>query len=193
MVTGIYEIRFHGRGGQGAKTAAVVLAKAALEDGEYVQAFPEYGPERQGAPLKVYFRASDSPILIHSAIVNPDVVAVIEPSLTKLVPVLDGIKENGIVIINTPEDPATIRKQLNFHTGKVVTLDATKIAFETIGLNIPNGAVLGALIKVTNIVKMECLKHEVVDSLGAKKKDQSIIDKNMIALDRGFNECKIDG
>ncbi len=186
----LLEIRWHGRGGQGAKTAAQFLAEAALELGKYIQAFPEYGPERSGAPIRTYTRISDRPITIHSPVAKPEIVAVIDPTLLETVDVTEGLDDDGILIVNTPEDPKTIREKVKFKKGKVVVCDATKIALETLGLPIPNTPMLGALLKVKSVVPIEVLEKEVRKKF-LKKIGEEKTEANIKAIRRAFKEAKI--
>ncbi|OGS19988.1 MAG: pyruvate synthase [Elusimicrobia bacterium RIFOXYA2_FULL_39_19] len=165
----ITEIRFHGRGGQGAKTAADLLAQTALEAGKHIQSFPEYGPERAGAPMRSYVRISDEVIDLHCGVSNPDIVAVIDPTLLSInPPVTEGVGKEGILLVNTNEKPEDIRKKLNFKDGTVYTVDATKIAYEETGLPLPNTAMLGAIIKATGIITIDHLKDQLTKKLGKK-------------------------
>ncbi len=186
------EIRWHGRGGQGAKTAALLLADAALGSGKYVQAFPEYGPERMGAPVASFDRISSKPILLHSAVTNPDVVLVLDPTLIESVDITEGVLDDGIVIINTEKSPADIRKELNI-TGKikVYTVDASKISKETIGRDIPNTPLLGALLKVTGMLDFKETIEDTRKKLEKKFKSKpEVIDGNIKAIERAYNEVK---
>ena len=146
MSKDIFEIRFHGRGGQGAKTAAALLAEAAIEAGKYVQSFPEYGAERQGAPVKAYTRISDKPIYLHSGVTNPNVVVVFDQTLLKSIPVTEGLDDKGLLIINTNQKIDEIKKIVNFK-GKIIIIDAVKIALEELGRAVTNTAMLGAVEK----------------------------------------------
>lgn len=185
----ITEIRWHGRGGQGAKTAAQFLAEAALDSGKFIQAFPEYGPERAGAPIRSYTRISDNRINIHSSVTNPDAVVVIDPTL--LTPqVLEGIPDNGILVVNSPGSPAEIRKKLGFESGKVATVDATKIALETVKIPMPNTPMLGALVKVMPIVTLGSVEEKIRGKF-LKKIGQEKTEANIEAIDRAYNEVKI--
>ncbi len=156
----ITEIRWHGRGGQGAKTAAQFLAEAALNSGKFIQAFPEYGPERAGAPIRAYTRISDTAITVHSSVTNPEAVVVIDPTLLNQ-QVLDGLPADGILVVNSHETPSEIRKKLAYDRGKVATVDATKIALETVKLPMPNTPMLGALIKIMPVVSMDALQEKI--------------------------------
>ncbi|NWF76720.1 MAG: 2-oxoacid:acceptor oxidoreductase family protein [Nitrospirae bacterium] len=186
----IIEIRWHGRGGQGTVTAAKVLADACLSGGRYVQAFPEYGPERAGAPLRAYNRISSKEIRMHCPVLNPKVISVVDSTLLDSINVTEGAKEDAIFIVNTSKDPTEIKQKLNVKTNqKVFTVDATKIAIECFGRPLPNAAMLGAIIKVTGIVTLEHLLEDVQKSFG-KKFSQKIIDGNLEATKRGYEEVK---
>lgn len=187
----IFEIRWHGRGGQGAKTAALLFGDAAVSTGKYVQAFPEYGPERMGAPVASFNRISSKPIRIHSGIENPDVVVVLDMSLIGQVDVLKGLDEKeGILIVNTHLSPSEIKKQLNF-SGKVYTVDASKISLETIGRDIPNTPMMGALVKVTGIISLEELLKDARKKLEVKFRNRpEVIEGNLKAIERAYNEVK---
>lgn len=182
------EIRIHARAGQGAKSAAQFIAEAAMEKGKFVQAFPEYGAERMGAPMKSYVRISDSRIRDYSPVLNPDVVMVIDPYFIEQIDVAEGMKENGILIVNTNKNPAEIKNLTEFK-GKIFTLDATKIAFEAIKANKPNTPLLGALVKATNIVKLEEINKKIKDYF-LKKLGEEKTNANINAVVRGFNEAK---
>lgn len=181
------EVRFHGRGGQGAKTAADLLATTALETGKFIQAFPEYGPERAGAPMKSFTRISDKPIDLHCGITNPDIVVVIDPTLLDAVDVTEGLDEKGILMVNTPEKPETIRKKTKFSKGKVLTVDATKISLDTIKAPLPNTPMLGALIKATGIVSLDNLKESVKKKF-LKKIGEEKVKGNLDSIDRAYKE-----
>ena len=146
------EIRWHGRGGQGAKTASLLLADAAFNTGKYIQGFPEYGPERMGAPITAYNRISDTPIRIHSNIYEPDYVVVVDDSLIGAVDVTSGLKDNGAIVINTNENIDSLRKKLNGFSGKIYTIDASKISLECLKANFPNTAMLAAVVNITKIM-----------------------------------------
>lgn len=184
------EIRWHGRGGQGTVTAAKVLADACLSGGRYVQAFPEYGPERAGAPLRAYNRISSKEIRMHCPVLKPQVVNVVDATLLDGSNVTEGATEDAIFIINTSKDPKEIRSKLNAKSGqRVFTVDATKIAIECIGRGLPNSPMLGALCRVTNLVSLEHLLKEIKKSFG-KKFSQKIIDGNLEATRRGYEEVR---
>lgn len=186
----LVEIRWHGRGGQGTVTAAKVLADACLSGGRHVQAFPEYGPERAGAPLRAYNRISERPLRMHCPVVNPKVVAVVDASLLDAIDVADGTTDDAIFVINTSKDPKEIRAKLKAKPSqKVFTVDATKIAIDTIGRPLPNSAMLGAVNRATGIVDMNVLLEDIKGSFG-KKFAQKIIDANLLAARRGFEEVR---
>lgn len=183
----ITEIRFHGRGGQGAKTAADLLAMTALETGKFIQSFPEYGPERAGAPMKSFTRISDSPINLHCGVTEPDIVVVIDPTLVEMADITEGIKENGMILINTSEKPVDVRKKINWGKGRVLTVDATKIALETLKLPLPNTPMLGALIKATEIVKLEQMEDSIKKKF-LKKIGEEKVKGNLESIRRAYNE-----
>ncbi len=184
------EIRWHGRGGQGTVTAAKVLADACLSGGRYVQAFPEYGPERSGAPLRAYNRISPKELRLHCPVLHPKVIAIADATLLDGVNVTEGAKEDSIFIVNTSKEPAEIREKLKLlPTQKVYTVDATKIAIECFGKALPNSPMLGAVCRVTGIVGLDALLEDVRKSFG-KKFSQKIIDGNLEATRRGYEEVK---
>ncbi len=184
------EIRWHGRGGQGAVTAAKVLADACMSGGRHVQAFPEYGPERAGAPIRAYNRISQTPLRMHCPVVHPKVVAVVDASLLDAIDVADGATDDAVFLVNTTKDPKTVRAKLKAKPSqKVFTVDASKIAIETIGRPLPNSTMLGALNKATAIVDMNVLLDDIKGSFG-KKFAQKIIDANITAAKRGFEEVQ---
>ncbi|MDD5437351.1 MAG: 2-oxoacid:acceptor oxidoreductase family protein [Candidatus Omnitrophica bacterium] len=186
------EIRWHGRGGQGAKTAALLFADAALAQGLYIQAFPEYGPERMGAPVTAFNRISSKPILLHSGVLNPSIVAVLDPTLIETVDVTDGIPDSGVLLINSEKSPVDIKKIFNI-TGpvKVFTVDASTISKETIGREIPNTPMLGALIKATGILDFKSMIEDMRKKLEKKFKTKpEVIEGNLKAIERAYNEVK---
>jgi len=188
----IIEIRWHGRGGQGTVTAAKVLADACLSGGRHVQAFPEYGPERSGAPLRAYNRVSAKPLRMHCPVLNPQVVSVVDASLLDSIDVSEGATDDAFFIINTSKYPGEIREKLHPKSGqRVFTVDATKIALECIGRALPNASMLGAICKVTGIVSLERMLEDVRKSFG-KKFPQRIIDGNIEATKRGYEELKAE-
>jgi pyruvate ferredoxin oxidoreductase gamma subunit len=185
------EIRWHGRGGQGAKTAALLFADAALGEGLYIQAFPEYGPERMGAPVQSFDRLSDEPITIHCGVTNPSVVVVLDSTLIGKVDVTLGLPEDGVIIINTSETPKDIKAKLKLNKGKVYTVDASAISRETIGKEIPNTPMLGALAKVTNLINFERMVEDNRRKLTAKFKNRpEIVEGNIKSIQRAYQEVK---
>ncbi|GBD95359.1 MAG TPA: pyruvate synthase [Nitrospirae bacterium] len=184
------EIRWHGRGGQGTVTAAKVLADACLSGGRYVQAFPEYGPERAGAPLRAYNRISDHVIRMYCPVLHPHVISIADATLLDGVNVTDGAQDDTIFLVNTSKDPKEIREKLNAKPGqKVFTVDASKIARDCIGRPLPNASMLGAISKATGIIDMDTLLANVKKSFG-KKFARKIIDGNLDATKRGYEEVK---
>ena len=187
----LIEIRWHGRGGQGAKTASLLLADAAFNTGKYIQGFPEYGPERMGAPITAYNRISAKPITIHSNIYEPDYVVVVDDTLLTSVPVTDGLKEDGAIVINTTKTPEELRKLLKGYNGNVYTIDAKKVSLETLGKYFPNTPMLAAIVKVTGIMTDEELLEDMKKSFKHKfAKKLEVIDGNMKALEMALKEVK---
>lgn len=184
------EVCWHGRGGQGAKTAAQFLAEAALDNGKYIQAFPEYGPERAGAPIKAYTRIDDAPITVHCNVTNPQAVVVIDSTLIEAVDVTEGLGDNGVLLVNSAQEPKVIREKLGFNKGKVATVDATKISLETLGVPMPNTPMLGALVKVTPLVTIDALvdkiRHKFIRKIGEEKTNA-----NIEGIRRAYEETKI--
>jgi len=186
----IVEIRWHGRGGQGTVTAAKVLADACLSGGRHVQAFPEYGPERAGAPLRAYNRVSSKELRMHCPVLKPQVVSVVDATLLDSINVAEGATEKALFVINTSKASNEIRAKLGAGSGqKVFTVDASKIAMECIGRALPNAPMLGALCKVTGLITLDHLLEDVRKSFG-KKFSQKIIDGNLEAARRGYEEVK---
>jgi len=183
------EVRWHGRGGQGAKTAGYILAVAAAEQGWQVQAFPEYGAERRGAPMRSYVRISDGPIRLRSGITNPEIVVVLDPSLLESENPAEGIAEGGIIIVNTSDSPAEIRERLGNPSAQVWTVDATRISQETIGRNMPNTPMLGALAKVSDVLDLEGARQAIRKQLGGKLSEK-IIQANFEAVQRAYDEVQ---
>lgn len=186
-----FDICWHGRGGQGAVTAAKILAEAALGAGKFIQAFPEFGPERAGAPVRSFTRISDAPIVSHSPVTNPDIVVVLDPTLIGVVDVTEGLSEQGIVLVNTPRPASEVRAALKLNGRKVFTADATKIALEKIGRNIPNTPMIGALLKVTGVLKQEDLIGDFRAKY-AKKFKPEVLAGNIAAIEAAFNEVKAE-
>ena len=189
------EIRWHGRGGQGAKTASLLLADAAFNTGKYIQGFPEYGPERMGAPITAYNRISSNPITIHTNIYEPDYVVVVDDTLLKSVDVTSGLKTDGALVINTTKSADDLKKDLKSYTGEVYTIDARKISEEALGKYFPNTPMLAAIVKVSKIMSDEEFLNDMQDSFKHKfAKKPEVIDGNMKALEmalKGVKECQL--
>lgn len=186
MKNGI-EIRWHGRGGQGAKTAALLLADVAFKTGKHVQGFPEYGPERMGAPITAYNRISSDVIRVHSNIYDPDFVAVVDETLLHTVDVTAGLKKEGAIIVNTAKSKEEIIPQLNGYEGRVVTIDARTISEEALGKYFPNSPMLAAVVATTGVMPKETFLHEMRASYKHKfAKKPEVIDGNMKALEMAF-------
>ena len=186
MKNGI-EIRWHGRGGQGAKTAALLLADVAFKTGKHVQGFPEYGPERMGAPITAYNRISSDVIRVHSNIYDPDFVAVVDETLLHTVDVTAGLKKEGAIIVNTAKSKEEIMPQLNGYEGRVVTIDARTISEEALGKYFPNSPMLAAVVATTGVMPKETFVHEMRASYKHKfAKKPEVIDGNMKALEMAF-------
>jgi pyruvate ferredoxin oxidoreductase gamma subunit len=185
------EIRWHGRGGQGAKTASLLLAEAAFSTGKYIQGFPEYGPERMGAPITAYNRISDNKIRIHSNIYEPDYVVVVDESLIKDVDVAAGLKKDGAILVNTQKEPAEIKKQLKGFEGKVYTVDAMTISIDALGKYFPNTPMLGAIVKVSGVMTEEEFIASMEESFKHKFASKpEVIEGNMKAIKRALQEVK---
>ena len=185
------EIRWHGRGGQGAKTASLLLADAAFNTGKYIQGFPEYGPERMGAPITAYNRISEKPITIHSNIYEPDYVVVVDDTLLESVDVTSGLKETGAIVINTTKSSEYLKKSLKGYSGEIYTIDARKISEEALGRYFPNTPMLAAIVKVSKIMTDEELLEDMKGSFKHKfAKKPEVIDGNMKALEMALKEVK---
>lgn len=187
----LIEIRWHGRGGQGAVTAAKILAQAALAEGRHIQAFPEYGAERRGAPVRSFTRISADPITIHSPIHHPQAVAVLDPTLLDAVDVTEGLPEDGVLVVNTLDEPADVRKKLNLTGGQIFTVDATQISIDCLGKPIPNTPMIGAIMKATGILPLE----GVINGFRSKFSDKlrsEMIDGNVKAIERAYEEVKAE-
>ncbi|MBR4110673.1 MAG: 2-oxoacid:acceptor oxidoreductase family protein [Clostridia bacterium] len=190
-MSNLVEIRWHGRGGQGAKTASLLLADAAFNTGKFIQGFPEYGPERMGAPITAYNRISDEKITVHSNIYEPDYVVVVDDSLLECVDVTAGLKETGAIVINTTKTPDEVRPLLKGYKGRVCTIDAKKVSEETLGKYFPNTPMLAAIVKVSGIMDEQVFLDDMVESFKHKfAKKPEVIDGNMAALRMALNEIK---
>ena len=185
----LIEIRWHGRGGQGAKTASLLLADAAFNTGKYIQGFPEYGPERMGAPITAYNRISDTPITVHSNIYEPDYVVVVDDTLLESVNVTAGLKSTGAIVINTTKSSDYLKSVLKGYEGKIYTIDARKVSMECLGKYFPNTPMLAAIVKVTGIMSDEAFIKDMEGSFKHKfAKKPEVIDGNMNAIKMALNE-----
>ena len=188
---GLIEIRWHGRGGQGAKTASLLLADAAFNTGKFIQGFPEYGPERMGAPITAYNRISTNPITIHSNIYEPDYVVVVDDTLLESVDVTAGLKKDGAIVINTTKGADEIRPLLKGYEGEVYKIDARKISIEALGKYFPNTPMLAAIVKVSKIMTDEEFLNDMQGSFKHKfAKKPEVIEGNMKALELALKEVE---
>ena len=188
---GLIEIRWHGRGGQGAKTASLLLADAAFNTGKYIQGFPEYGPERMGAPITAYNRISDKPITIHSNIYEPDYVVVVDDTLLEIVAVTAGLKKTGAIVINTTKSAEEVKKLLKGYEGEIYKIDAKKISEEALGRYFPNTPMLAAIVKVSKVMSDEELLNDMKGSFKHKfAKKPEVIEGNMKALEMALNSVE---
>lgn len=187
----LVEIRWHGRGGQGAKTAALLLADVAFKTGSYVQGFPEYGPERMGAPITAYNRISNKEIRVHSNIYEPDFVVVVDEGLLDVVNVTEGLKDTGGIVVNTSKTPDEIKSKLTGYTGKVYTIDARKVSVACLGRYFPNTPMLAAIVKVSGVMAKDTFFAEMLNSFNHKFASKpEVIEGNMNALKMAFEEVK---
>jgi pyruvate ferredoxin oxidoreductase gamma subunit len=188
MTKDIFEVRIHGRGGQGGKTAAQFIAEAGIDEGKYVQAFPEYGPERTGAPVTAYARISDHKIRLYQPVHNPDVVLVIDPTLLCATDVTSGLTKDSVLIINSPKSPGEVKKELGVE-GRVITVDATRISIEATGANKPNIPVLGAMMRATDSIKIESIENKIRQKF-LKKLGEEKTNATIKAIRRSYEEAK---
>ena len=187
----LIEIRWHGRGGQGAKTASLLLADAAFNTGKYIQGFPEYGPERMGAPITAYNRISTKPITIHSNIYEPDYVVVVDDTLLESVDVTAGLKPTGAIVINTTKDSEFLKEHLKGYEGEIYKIDARKISMETLGKYFPNTPMLAAIVKVSKIMTDDEFLNDMQGSFKHKfAKKPEVIEGNMKALEMALKEVE---
>lgn len=187
----LIEIRWHGRGGQGAKTASLLLADAAFNTGKYIQGFPEYGPERMGAPITAYNRISSNPITIHSNIYEPDYVVVVDDTLLESVDVTAGLKDSGAIIINTTKDNNYLKQVLSNYSGNIYKIDARKVSMETLGKYFPNTPMLAAVVKVSEIMSEQEFLDDMVGSFKHKfAKKTEVIEGNMKALEMALKSVE---
>mgnify|MGYP005859512701 CR=1 FL=1 len=185
------EIRWHARGGQGAVTAGKLLAETALNAGFYFQAFPDYGAERMGAPIRAYTRLSDGPITVHSPVLEPDVVIVLDPTLLGIVDVAEGLKENGVLLVNTTESPAEVRRRLKLENknARIFTVDASTIAIQELGREITNTPMLGAFCTATGLLELNKVVEQARKDFG-KKMRPDVVEANVRAIQRAAQEVQ---
>ncbi len=183
------EIRWHGRGGQGGKTAVFMLAESLVEQGKYAQGFPDYGPERMGAPVRGYNRVSDEPVRLHCGVNSPGIVVVLDATLIAGSDVVSGLKPGGKVLVNSSKPPEEMRKILGLKDGSVYTVDATGIALEEIGRPIPNSPMIGALLKVTDLAEIDSLARLVGKKFEAKLGAKAV-EGNIKAMKRAYEEVR---
>ncbi|MDH4068414.1 MAG: 2-oxoacid:acceptor oxidoreductase family protein [Dehalococcoidia bacterium] len=184
-MTELLEVRWHGRGGLGAVTSAELVARAAISEGKYAQSFPSFGPERRGAPVLAFLRISDEFIRTRTAIDKPDIVTVLDPGLLSVVDVASGLKDNGRIVINSRKSPAELKSEFGYRW-PVAAVNATKIARETIGVPITNTAMIGALLKVTDAVKLDSVIEQLHERFGARAKG------NIEAMKRAYTQTVIE-
>ena len=181
----ILEFRWHGRGGQGAWTASEVLARTAIYEGKYIQSFPEFGPERMGAPVTAFTRISTEPIRIHCAVYEPDVVVVLDPSLLKSVPVASGVKKDGVIIVNSSDDLSKVRESLKTDKGTLWTIPATQIALRILGMPITNTAMLGTVARATAVVSLESVERIIKERFRP-----DLAEKNFAVVKEAYQEAR---
>lgn len=187
----LVEIRWHGRGGQGAKTAALLLADVAFKTGKFVQGFPEYGPERMGAPITAYNRISSNEIRVHSNIYEPDFVVVVDSGLLDVVNVTEGLKDNGAIVVNTHKSPEFIREKIGDYKGKIYTIDARKVSTACLGKYFPNTPMLAAIVKVSGVMDKDTFFAEMENSFSHKFSSKpEVITGNMNALKMAYEQVK---
>lgn len=186
-MSNLQEIRWHGRGGQGAWTASELLARAAIQEGKYVQSFPEFGPERMGAPLAAYTRISDQPISLHCAIYAPTMVVVLDPTLLNTVKVNEGLSDEGILIVNTRESPAELRKRLKIEKHQVWTVPATDLAIKILNAPITNTVMLGAATRAAKFVTLESIEKAIRERF---KERPDMAERNITVIKEAYTEAK---
>jgi pyruvate ferredoxin oxidoreductase gamma subunit len=189
MAKEMTEIRWHGRGGQGAKTAATLVAQVALEEGKRSQGFPEYGPERMGAPIRGFTRISEGAVRLHCPIEHPDVVVVLDETLLGMPAITEGVGDETVFVVNSGAEPAEIRERLGVEKGTVMTVDATKISIDEIGRPIPNTPMIGALIRATGCISLDTVKKDVEKKF-LKKFGERVVQGNIRAIERAHEEVK---
>lgn len=184
----MFEIRWHGRAGQGVVTAGELLAESAMQAGKFFQAFPEYGSERMGAPIKSYTRISDEPIEIHAPILEPNMVIVVNSNLVGVEDLTEGLKPDGVIIINTTQLPRDMRRRLGFDAGTVWCVDASRIAMEELKRDIPSTMMLGVVARASGTIDLDSVIHVTRESLGAKLRPE-VVEANVRAIRRVYEEC----
>ena len=189
MTQSMTEIRWHGRGGQGAKTAALLVAQVALAEGKYSQGFPEYGPERQGAPVQGFTRISNEPIRLHCAVEQPDVVVVLDDTLIGNTPIADAVRHDTVFVVNTTSTPGQIRRKLGLNGQPVYCLDATTISIDEMGRPMPNTPMVGALIKATGCISLKAAMQDVEKKF-LKKFGSKVVAGNLRAIERAHEEVQ---
>ncbi|MBI5183521.1 MAG: 2-oxoacid:acceptor oxidoreductase family protein [Nitrospinae bacterium] len=187
MKKDMLEMRWHGRAGQGIVTAAAVLAQVISKKGKYVQAYPEFGAEKRGAPVVAFNRVSNDPIRLHSHVKKPRIVLVVDPTLIKVVDICEGTEDDAIIIVNTSKDPTAVREKAGIRGRKICTLDASRISEEELGRPIPNMPMLGAFMKVTGMYKVDDLTSTIFELL-EKRFSPKVVEENIRAIRRGFEE-----
>ncbi len=185
----VLEVRWHGRGGQGVVTASELLAECALKEGKYFQGFPEYGPERMGAPVRAYTRISESPIHIHSPVETPDAVVLLDPTLAGKVDITEGLSDEGILVCNWSKEAAELRQLLGNGRGRLFVVDATRIAIDSIGRAITNTPMMGALIKATPLVKLDTLLEKTRERFEGRL-SKKLVEGNLAAIRRAYKEVE---
>lgn len=179
------EVRFHGRGGQGAVTCAELIALAAIEEGKYAQSMPSFGPERRGAPVQAFLRVAEEPIMVRAEVTKPDIVVVLDDSLIKIIDVTSGLKPGGLLVVNTKHDENHVREHTKF-AGKIAIIDALKIAMEVLKVPITNTTMIGALLKAKDVVPVNAVETQI-----GKRFNPKLAERNVSALKRAFEETKI--
>ena len=186
------EVRWCGRGGQGAVTAAKMLAESALDEGKFIQAFPEFGPERMGAPVRSFTRISSKPIVVHCQIVEPDISVLLDPTLLDVVDIAEGVPKNGIIIVNTTDSPEQLRQKMGLVDRKIFTVDATGISTKIMGRNVPNTPMVGAVVKVSGAVKLDSVIRNFQQEFSHKFKEE-VIRTNIEAIKLAYEQTKGEG
>lgn len=185
----MFEVRFHGRGGQGAKSASQFLVEAAVFEGKCIQAYPDYGPERSGAPVRTYARIDNKPIITHEPVIEPAAVVILDESLIQVQDMCEGLNRSCVLIINSKKPASDFKKKLKF-AGKIYTIDASLIALKLINRDSPNTTLLGSLVKATGVVKLESVKKAVRDGF-LKKLGKSATEHNVQCVEQGYGKLEV--